>query len=87
MQSCQMFVCAQVITKQDERGHKLEPYEDAIIEVPEEHMGQVPAAPQRRRPCRLTDALRPICLITLALILGCVCPMYDIICNSYEASS
>ena len=31
----------QVITKQDERGHKLEPYEDAIIEVPEEHMGQV----------------------------------------------
>ena len=37
-----MAICGrQVITKQDERGHKLEPYEDAIIEVPEEHMGQV----------------------------------------------
>ena len=31
----------QVITKLDESGHKLEPFEDAIIEVPQEHMGQV----------------------------------------------
>ena len=34
-----------MITKLDERGHKLEPFEDAIIEVPEEHMGQVPPFP------------------------------------------
>ena len=67
-----MFVCAQVITKQDERGHKLEPYEDAIIEVPEEHMGQVPAAPQHRRPWRLADAARLFPMI--ACLESGMCP-------------
>lgn len=30
-----------VITKLDADGKKLEPYEDAVVEVPEEHMGSV----------------------------------------------
>lgn len=30
-----------VITRVDEGGKKLEPYEDAVVEVPEEHMGSV----------------------------------------------
>lgn len=30
-----------VITKTDADGKKLEPYEDAVVEVPEEHMGSV----------------------------------------------
>ena len=64
-----MFVCAQVITKQDERGHKLEPYEDAIIEVPEEHMGQVPAAPQHRCPCRSAEVVRLVAMHTHCWIM------------------
>lgn len=31
----------QVITQLDEQGHKLEPYEEAVVEVPESHMGGV----------------------------------------------
>ena len=31
----------QVITRLDEQGHKLEPYEEAVVEVPESHMGGV----------------------------------------------
>ena len=31
----------QVITRTDEQGHKLEPYEEAVVEVPESHMGGV----------------------------------------------
>ena len=31
----------QVITQLDEHGHKLEPYEEAVVEVPEAHMGGV----------------------------------------------
>ena len=46
-----------MITKQDERGRKLEPYEDAIIEVPEEHMGQVPAALSHSCPCCSPEAV------------------------------
>ena len=33
--------CVQVITQLDEHGHKLEPYEEAVVEVPEAHMGGV----------------------------------------------
>lgn len=31
----------QVITRTDEEGHKQEPYEEAVVEVPESHMGGV----------------------------------------------
>ena len=31
----------QVITQEDDKGHKLEPYEEAVVEVPETHMGGV----------------------------------------------
>lgn len=35
------IVCEQVITQEDAGGHKLEPYEEAVVEVPETHMGGV----------------------------------------------
>jgi GTP-binding protein len=31
----------QVITKLDKEGHKLEPFEEALVEVPEEFVGPV----------------------------------------------
>ena len=34
------ILCLQVITKQVD-GHKYEPFEEAVIEVPEEHVGPV----------------------------------------------
>ncbi len=55
----------QVITRQDDRGHKLEPFEDAIIEVPEEHMGQArgcarsPAACSSERALQATGRILP----------------------------
>ncbi len=36
-----MCLRVQVITREDDKGHKLEPYEEAIVEVPESHMGGV----------------------------------------------
>ena len=32
---------AQVITKRDKEGHRLEPFEEALVEVPEEFVGPV----------------------------------------------
>jgi len=48
----------QVITRQDDRGHKLEPFEDAIIEVPEEHMGQARGCARSPVACRRGNALQ-----------------------------
>jgi GTP-binding protein len=39
--SCIRCCFAQVITQTDAGGHKLEPYEEAVVEVPEAHMGGV----------------------------------------------
>ena len=36
-----MSVPLQVITKRDEEGHVLEPYEEAIVEVPEDFVGPI----------------------------------------------
>ena len=36
-----LFASKQVITKQDAQGKTTEPYEEALVEVPEEHVGQV----------------------------------------------
>ena len=36
-----MCLHVQVITREDDKGHKLEPYEEAVVEVPESHMGGV----------------------------------------------
>ena len=36
-----LWGAVQVITQLDEHGHKLEPYEEAVVEVPEAHMGGV----------------------------------------------
>ena len=33
--------CPQVITKKDAEGHRLEPFEEALVEVPEEFVGPV----------------------------------------------